>query len=115
MEEGFSNDIQGLEQEVGSAVASMSQVAEGELEFISDIIEAYIETTRNQRRHFQSDKTKESSSTRTLNIEWHNYIESVVKTSKASKLCINCRNPIPKITVLKNKILTNQVANNDDG
>ncbi|XP_043278475.1 DNA-directed RNA polymerase I subunit RPA1 [Venturia canescens] len=114
MEEGFLNEVQGLEQEVHSAVANMNQVTEAELEFISDIIETYIETIRNQKRYLQSNKTEGSFSARVLNMEWHSYIESVLKNYKAGRMCINCHNPIPRMTVLKNKILINQPALNDD-
>ncbi|XP_033177211.1 DNA-directed RNA polymerase I subunit RPA1 isoform X2 [Bombus impatiens] len=47
--------------------------------------------------------------TKNINMQWHAYVENVIKQYASLKICVNCQEPIPKITTLKNKIMTTKM------
>ena len=115
LKDGFSSSVEGLEQEVMSAISNTSTVNETEITYIQDIIESYIQNVHNRER-FRMDVFKKESNinTKNTNMQLHTYLSSL-KQFTAGKVCISCQKPIPKITVLKNKMMTNRPVENGNG
>lgn len=104
LEEGFVSSIEGLEQEVVLNIPDINNVQECDLQLVQDIIDSYIINCHNRER-FKSDEFVHETS-KNLNMQWYAYLDTFLKQYKIkSKLCMKCRESIPKITVLKNKIM----------
>ncbi|XP_046828533.1 DNA-directed RNA polymerase I subunit RPA1 isoform X2 [Vespa crabro] len=110
LEMGLLSDIDGLEDEITSAKTKSQDIHESDLVYIKDIIETYIRNLVNKARHLPSSRTNGIHlNTKNVNAQWHLYVDSVLKQYNAGKICINCQEAIPKITILRNKIMTTKV------
>ena len=106
LREGFSNDIDGLEQEVKAALPKNQPVGEDILAYVQDIIKSYAQNLRNRGGHILKSVQETNSNTRNSNIQLQDQIENILKSYKSGKTCIYCFEPIPKITSVGNKLLT---------
>ena len=112
IEEGYHTDLEGLEQEVNTAVASVTQMTEGYIEYIRELIDTYIETLRNRRRYDRSIvRYNENAQLNTKNVNMirDTHIDCALKQFSVGRVCIYCSNSIPKITIMKNKIMTTKI------
>ncbi|XP_034944340.1 DNA-directed RNA polymerase I subunit RPA1 [Chelonus insularis] len=111
LHEGFYSDLETLDHEVNSILSQNQNLNEAEVEYIREIIENHIETLRRTKSEVGEKKIMSSlaQSTKNINIQWHIYVENVLKQCSAGKFCINCHNTILKVTVLKNKIMISKV------
>ncbi|KAJ8680362.1 hypothetical protein QAD02_016149 [Eretmocerus hayati] len=116
LQEGFSSDVEGLDQEVTSSLPHSSNIQDADAIYIQDIIESYIQNVRNRERfRTENSLSKELGiNTKNMNMQWHTYIDTFLKQYKAAKTCINCHEHITKITVLKNKIMCSKPIQNSD-
>ncbi|XP_076647337.1 RNA polymerase I subunit RpI1 [Halictus rubicundus] len=108
LQDGYLSDMEGLEQEVSLLVADCNNPYDIDLQLIQDVIDGYIERLVNRSRFNQSivQYSKLQLNTKNINTQWHMYVENVLKQYTTPKICINCKKVIPKITSLKNKIMT---------
>ena len=115
LKDGLFSSIEGLEQEVMSALSNISTVNETEITYIQGIIESYIQNVYNKER-FRMDVLKKESNihTKNTNMQWYSYVDSFLKQCTTRKVCINCKKTITRITVLNNKIMTHQPLKNVD-
>ncbi|XP_015588786.1 DNA-directed RNA polymerase I subunit RPA1 [Cephus cinctus] len=113
LQEGFLGEIDNLEHEVLSVVPSTHELQDGELEYVQQVINAYIQNLYNRERFNlnNSGMALDSFNTKNNNVQWHTLVDKALKQFTAGKICVNCRQPILKITTLKNKIMTIKHAN----
>ncbi|XP_054005071.1 DNA-directed RNA polymerase I subunit RPA1 [Hylaeus anthracinus] len=113
LQQGFLSDVDGLEQEVMVVVSNSSNPYEVDLQSVQNIIDNYTENLINQLRFNQSiiPYNEIQLNTKNINMQWHTYVEKILKQYVPPKICVNCHQPIPKITTLKNKIMTTKVPN----
>ncbi|KAF7381991.1 hypothetical protein HZH66_013423 [Vespula vulgaris] len=110
LEMGLLSDIDGLEDEITSAKPKSQDVHESDLVYIRDIIETYIRNLANRTRYTPSDDPNGILlNTKNVNAQWQSYVDGVLKQYTAGKICINCQEAIPKITILRNKIMTTKI------
>lgn len=116
LQEGFMSSIDGLEHEVFSNIADKDHVQEYDLQQVNNAINSYIQNCHNEE-NFKSHET-EYECTKNVNMQWYAYLDSFLKQYKSGKrVCINCRDVIPRINVLKNKIMfmkTQQIQENNE-
>ncbi|KAK2581870.1 hypothetical protein KPH14_002333 [Odynerus spinipes] len=116
LEMGLLSDIDGLEEEVISSMPQGQGSHECDIEYIRDIIEMYIRNLVNRTRYIPSAQSNQHVlNTKNVNAQWHSYIDNVLKQHTAGKICINCQEAIPKLTTLKNKIMTTKTNNTNFG
>ncbi|XP_032689427.1 DNA-directed RNA polymerase I subunit RPA1 isoform X2 [Odontomachus brunneus] len=109
--QGKLSDIDSLDQEVTSVVTELPNVLEAQTEYIRDFIYNYMQNFHNMNR-FDSDMPQNHENqmnTKNINMQWHIYVENVLKQHTAGKICINCHEVIPKISVMQNKIMTTKL------
>lgn len=112
--QGQLSDIDGLDQEITSSVAELSNVLEIQTEYIHDFIENYMQNLYNRNRFDPGQipqNHKNQTNTKNINMQWNMYVESVLKQYTAGNVCINCQEVIPKISVMQNKIMTTKLNN----
>ncbi|XP_066591152.1 DNA-directed RNA polymerase I subunit RPA1 [Prorops nasuta] len=110
LKQGFLNDVEGLEQEVMAVISNPNNVEEGELEYIRDIIDTYIQNLLNRSRFIQKDSNEATFNNKNMNMQWHMFAENVLKQCEARQICRHCKEAIPKITIMKFKIFTSKVT-----
>ncbi|XP_076249165.1 RNA polymerase I subunit RpI1 [Calliopsis andreniformis] len=111
LKQGYLSDLEGLEEEVMTVVAGASNPYDIDTQYIQDIIENYTENLINRSRFNQSivQYDEYEFNTKNINMQWHLYVENVLKQYTTAKICVHCQEPIPKITTLKNKLMTTKV------
>ncbi|KAI4500568.1 hypothetical protein M0802_004530 [Mischocyttarus mexicanus] len=108
---GLLSDIDGLEEEITSITSKSVDIPESDLLYIQDIIETYIWNLVNKKKYLPNDQSNGTDlNIKNINAQWHFYIDSVLKKYTTGKICINCQEAIPKVTTLKNKILTTKTS-----
>ncbi|EFN81707.1 DNA-directed RNA polymerase I subunit RPA1 [Harpegnathos saltator] len=114
--EGQLSDIDNLDQEVTSTVAEIPNVLEAQTEYIRDFIDNYIQNIYNRDRFSCGvpQNHENQMNTKNINMQWHMYVDNILKQYKAVKICINCHEVIPKISVMQNKIMTTKLNNSKD-
>ncbi|XP_017875380.1 DNA-directed RNA polymerase I subunit RPA1 [Ceratina calcarata] len=112
LQKGYFSDLEGLQQEVMIVVSDSSNPYEVDIQAVQNVIENYSTNLFNRPSLNQSivEYNDVQLNTKNINTQWHAYVESVLKQHTAPKVCVNCHNPIPKITTLKNKIMTTKVS-----
>nr|XP_033343116.1 DNA-directed RNA polymerase I subunit RPA1 [Megalopta genalis] len=108
LQEGYISELEGLEQEVMFLVADSNNPYDIDVVLIQDIIDTYIERLVNRSRFSQSivQHDKMQFNTKNINTQWHVYVENILKQYLTPKTCKYCKEIIPKVTNLKNKIMT---------
>nr|XP_031847048.1 DNA-directed RNA polymerase I subunit RPA1 [Nomia melanderi]XP_031847057.1 DNA-directed RNA polymerase I subunit RPA1 [Nomia melanderi] len=108
LQKGYLTDLEGLEQEVMILVANSNNPYEIDTQVIQDVIDGYIEAIINKSRFNQSivQYDEVQFNTKIINMQWHTYVENVLKQYTTPKICVFCKEVIPKVTSLKNKIMT---------
>ncbi|XP_014487682.1 PREDICTED: DNA-directed RNA polymerase I subunit RPA1 isoform X2 [Dinoponera quadriceps] len=90
----------------------MPNVLEAQTEYFRDFIDNYMENLHNRNR-FSPDMShenhKDQINTKNINMQWHMYVENILKQYTAGKICINCHEVIPRISVMQNKIMTTKL------
>ncbi|XP_076665457.1 RNA polymerase I subunit RpI1 [Andrena cerasifolii] len=116
LQQGYLSDLEGLEQEVMVVAGSTSNPYEVDGQYVQDIIDNYTENLLNRSRFDQSRMQCDEAqlNTKNINMQWHSYVENVLKQYVTPKICTNCNEIIPKITTLKNKIMTTRISEADD-
>ncbi|XP_076181654.1 RNA polymerase I subunit RpI1 [Ptiloglossa arizonensis] len=115
LQQGFLSDLEGLQQEVMFVVANSNNPYEVDVQNVQNVIDNYTENLINRSRFNQllMHCNENQFNTKNVNMQWHTYVEHILKQYTTSKICVNCHEPIPKITTLKNKIMTTKVPNID--
>nr|XP_034196000.1 DNA-directed RNA polymerase I subunit RPA1 [Osmia lignaria] len=113
LQQGYLSDIEGLEQEVMFIVSDAHTPYDVDLESVQNVIDNYVENLYNRSRFNQSVIRYDENqlSTKNINMQWHTYVENVLKQYTTPKICVNCQETIPRITTLKNKIMTTKMSN----
>ncbi|XP_076632809.1 RNA polymerase I subunit RpI1 [Colletes latitarsis] len=117
LQQGLLSELEGLEQEVMTVVSNSSCPYKVDLQCVQNVIDNYTENLVNQSRFNQSfmQCNEIQLNTKNINMQWHTYVENILKQYTTSKICIYCQHPIPKLTTLKNKIMTTKVPNTAAG
>ncbi|XP_071859536.1 RNA polymerase I subunit RpI1 [Bombus fervidus] len=112
LQQGYLSDLEDLEQEVMFVVSCSENPYEVDVQAVQNVIDNYTENLRNRPRLNQSivQYDEIQLNTKNINMQWHTYVENVIKQYATSKVCVNCQVPIPKITTLKNKIMTTKMS-----
>ncbi|XP_043584606.1 DNA-directed RNA polymerase I subunit RPA1 [Bombus pyrosoma] len=112
LQQGYLSDLEGLEQEVMFVVSCSSNPYEVDVQAVQNVIDNYTENLLNRPRLNQSivQYDEIQLNTKNINMQWHTYVENVIKQYATLKVCVNCQEPIPKITTLKNKIMTTKIS-----
>ncbi|KAI4482207.1 hypothetical protein M0804_008758 [Polistes exclamans] len=111
LEMGLLSDIDSLEEEINSVTSKSQDIPESDLVYIQDIIETYIRNLINKTKYIPNAQSNRTTlNTKNVNAQRHMYIDSILKKYTVGKICINCQEAIPKITVLKNKIMTTKTS-----
>ncbi|XP_076296243.1 RNA polymerase I subunit RpI1 [Lasioglossum baleicum] len=113
LQDGYLSDMEGLDQEVSLLVGDCTNPYEIDTQLIQDVIDGYIESLVNRTRFNQNSAryNELQSNTKNVNTQWQAYVANVLKQYTTPKMCINCKKAIPKITSLKNKIMTVKMTN----
>ncbi|XP_003705866.1 RNA polymerase I subunit RpI1 [Megachile rotundata] len=116
LQQGYLSDVEGLEQEIMFIVSNSNDPYDVDLESLQNVTDDYIENLINKSRFNQSavQYNEDQLNTKNINMQWHMYVENVLKQYTAPKICKNCQKPIPKITTLRNKIMTIKTPNEDE-
>ena len=118
LQEGLFSCIEGLDQEVTSAMPESSHMHEAEIIYIKDVIESYIQNVYNRERFKTVNKVTNEDYFNTKNsfMQWNFYVDSFLKSlkNKTDKCCKNCHEPISKIKVMKNKIIIEKSLQNNE-
>jgi DNA-directed RNA polymerase I subunit RPA1 len=111
--EGLFTAIEGLDQEVTLALSDKNNIESGDITRIKELIENYIQNVYNRER-FRINKSSNELffDTKNTNVQWHSCIDNFLKQYNSKKVCINCQQLIPKITSLKNKLMTSRLKSN---
>lgn len=112
LQQGYLSDLEGLEQEIMFVVSCSSNPYEVDVQAVQNVIDNYTENLLNRPRLNQSivQYDEIQLNTKNINMQWHTYVENVIKQYATLKVCVNCQEPIPKITTLKNKIMTTKLS-----
>ncbi|XP_015182840.1 PREDICTED: DNA-directed RNA polymerase I subunit RPA1 [Polistes dominula] len=111
LEMGLLSDIDSLEEEINSVTSKSQNIPESDLVYIQDIIENYIRNLVNKKKYVSNGQSNETLlNTKNVIAQRHLYIDSILKKYTVGKICINCHEAIPKITALKNKIMTTKIS-----
>ena len=87
------------------------------LDSSSSGVEIFVQNIRNRERHRLDSLTTDSRNlnTKTIIVQWNSYLDKLLRGYQTGKVCIKCRQTIPKITVLNNKIMTSRAVRSADG
>lgn len=112
LQQGYLSDLDGLEQEIMFVVSCSANPYEVDVQAVQNIIDNYTENLRNRPKLNQTivQYDEIQLNTKNINMQWHTYVENVIKQHVTLKICANCQEPIPKITTLKNKIMTTKIS-----
>lgn len=112
LQKGYLSDLEGLEEEIMFVVSCSDNPYEVDIQAVQNVIDNYTENLLNRPRLNQSivQYDEIQLNTKNINMQWHAYVENVIKQHATLKVCANCQEPIPKITTLKNKIMTTKMS-----
>ncbi|OAD54192.1 DNA-directed RNA polymerase I subunit RPA1, partial [Eufriesea mexicana] len=112
LQQGYLSDLEGLEQEVMTVALCSSDPYNVDMQSVQNVIENYTENLLNRPRFNQSfsQYNEIQLNTKNINTQCHAYVENVLKQYTTLKVCVTCQEPIPRITTLKNKIMTTKIA-----
>ncbi|XP_011298685.1 DNA-directed RNA polymerase I subunit RPA1 [Fopius arisanus] len=105
--EGFYTDLEGIDQEVSSILAEPGVGSEGQAQLVREAIEVYVKNLQRRRKLEKICDDDLQVNTKNVNTLWQIHIESALKQYKPGKICLYCRFPIPKVSILKNRIMIN--------
>lgn len=112
LQQGYLSELEDLEQEIMFVVSCSGNPYEVDVQAVQNVIDNYTENLLNRprlnQRIMQYDEIQ--LNTKNINMQWHTYVENVIKQYATLKVCVNCQEPIPKITTLKNKIMTTKIC-----
>ncbi|XP_058804040.1 DNA-directed RNA polymerase I subunit RPA1 [Phymastichus coffea] len=110
LQDGLFGYLEGLDQQVKDVLPATGNIDEAHVLIIRDAIDSYIQNVYNiERFKIEYNSTHRASlNTKNTNMEWHVYIDSFLKQYNVGKVCIYCCQPIAKITVLKNRIISSR-------
>ncbi|XP_076749150.1 RNA polymerase I subunit RpI1 [Xylocopa sonorina] len=111
LQQGYLSELEFLEQEVMIVVSNAGNPNDVDIQSVLNIIDNYMENLSNRPKinDFFLQYDEAQLNTKNINIQWHAHIENVLKQYTTSKICMNCHQLIPKITTIKNKIMTVKV------
>ncbi|KZC10083.1 PREDICTED: DNA-directed RNA polymerase I subunit RPA1 [Dufourea novaeangliae] len=117
LQQGYLSELEGLEQEVMILVSDSNSPYNSDVQLIQDVIDSYIENLITKTRFNKSSMqyNEMQLNTKNINMQWHTYVENVLKQYTTHKICSNCNEIIPKMTTLKNKIMTTKMFKEVDG
>lgn len=117
LKEGYYSNLDDLDQEISGSLPQNFSEEDTDVTYVRDIIEGFMQNIRNRERHRLESLSKDSKNlnTKTINLQWHVYLDKLMKEFVAGKICIKCKQTIPKITVLKNRIMQPRVVKTQDG
>ncbi|XP_012224577.2 DNA-directed RNA polymerase I subunit RPA1 [Linepithema humile] len=108
--QGRLSDLDNLNQEVTSAVSN-AQDAEGQTEYVREIIDTYMQNFFNRDRFRTTPQDcEDQNNIKSIIVQWHMYVESILKQyvrSNKTGICMACDEALPKISTLQNKIMIN--------
>lgn len=106
--QGQLADLEILDQEI-TYVKSNEKEKEKQTQYICDIIDTYMESFFTRTRQPTIESHEQKSNMKSINTQWHTYVKSVLKEYVRNKVgkCRNCKNILPKISMLQNKIMIN--------
>ncbi|XP_033315278.1 DNA-directed RNA polymerase I subunit RPA1 [Bombus bifarius] len=112
LQKGYLSELENLEQEIMFVVSCSGNPYEVDVQAVQNVIDNYTENLLNRPRLNQSivQYDEIQLNTKNINMQWHAYVENVIKQYASLKICVNCQEPIPKITTLKNKIMTTKMS-----
>ncbi|CAK9825352.1 DNA-directed RNA polymerase I subunit RPA1 [Anthophora retusa] len=112
LQQGYLSELEGLEREVMLVASGTRNPYDVDIESVQNIIDNYTDNLVNRSRFEQSlvQYNEVQSNTKNINIQWHTYVETVLKQCSAPKVCVYCGKGIPKVMSLKNKILTTKIS-----
>lgn len=118
--EGQLSDVDSLDHEVSPLISNPEfQKSEGESEYICEVINIYMQNFYNNKsRQNTSQDCDNHINVKNVLSTWHEYVENVLKkyvrTNRVG-ICINCRQALPKLSVLQYKIMiTNKEVPNKE-
>ncbi|KAK9309722.1 hypothetical protein QLX08_000714 [Tetragonisca angustula] len=113
LQQGFLSELDGLEQEI-MIVADLNHTNpyQVDIQAVQNVIDNYTENLFNRPKLNQSivQYDEIQLNTKNINMQWHTHVENVIKQYATTKICINCLESIPKITIVKNKIMTSKIS-----
>lgn len=111
LQKGYLSELESLEQEIMFVVSCSGNPYEVDVQAVQNVIDNYTENLLNRPKLNQSivQYDEIQLNTKNINMQWHAYVENVIKQYASLKICVNCQEPIPKITTLKNKIMTTKM------
>ncbi|XP_015122909.1 DNA-directed RNA polymerase I subunit RPA1 [Diachasma alloeum] len=112
--EGFYTDLEGLEQEVASVLSEPAVGQEAQAELVREAVDGYVRNLHERRAYGKMCEGEVQVHTKNVNTLWQIHVESVVKMHKPEKVCLYCKIPISKVSILKNRIMISKAAIYDD-
>ncbi|KAK0161163.1 hypothetical protein PV327_009665 [Microctonus hyperodae] len=109
--EGFYSELEALDHEVSSLMNKNEDLNDGALAYVSEVIDNYIESLHKKNPTY-SNNNKDEINSKNINALVHTYVETALKQYSAGKICINCRESIDKVSIIKNRIMISKPPNN---
>lgn len=111
--QGQLSELDGLDQEVTSAMSGYQSKQGENTKYIRDVIDIYMQNHFNKAKYGQNmqQKCESDINMKNIDVQWHEYIENILKQYTAGKICMNCHEAVPKISTMQNRIMTTKLGN----